>query len=73
MRKGYEHIEKIDHELMWLDAFGLQETWNAIRRNTGIWAPDAGPCDAKETAQTGKPCKLPSGWWAYKGKVRPSS
>ena len=61
IRKGYEHIGKIDNELMWLDALGLQMSqWldNDDRRNTGIWAPDAGPCDAKETR---KPCKLPWG------------
>ena len=46
---------------MWLDAFGLQEVGDA-RRNYGIWAPDAGPCDAKATR---KPCKLPSGSKMY--------
>ena len=62
MRKGYEHIEKIDRELMWLDAYGLQEPRNEIRRNKGIWAPDSGPCTTK-TAR--KPCKLPSGSKMY--------
>ena len=46
---------------MWLDAFGLQDVEDEARRNTGIWAPDAGPCDAKKS---GKPCKLPSKMWA---------
>ena len=59
---------------MWLDAFGLQDVEDEARRNTGIWAPDAGPCDAKETT---KKCKLPSGSkmysWANKEKVRPST
>ena len=64
IRKGYEHFEKIDNELMWLDAFGLQDPggWAEISRNTGIWAPDAGPCEAKEAEITGKPCKIPGGW-----------
>lgn len=47
---------------MWLDAFGLQEVEDEARRNIGIWAPDAGPCDAKETR---KPCELPSGSKMY--------
>ena len=62
IRKGYEHIEQIDNELMWLDAFGLQAVENEVRRNSGIWAPDSGPCDEKETR---KPCKLPSGSKLY--------
>ena len=77
IRKGYEHSEKIDNELMWLDAFGLRYASIAqeddIRRNTGIWAPDAGQCDIKETR---KPCKLPYGSkfysWANREKVIPS-
>ena len=72
IRKGYGHIEKIDIEFMWLDAFGLQEPEEEIRRNTGIWVPYAGQCDLKETK---KPCKLPSGSkmysWANREKVNP--
>ena len=77
VRKGYQHIEKIDSELMWLDAFGLQDvsSFTEIRRNTGIWAPDAGPCQLKESKITGKPCKIPGGFlmypWAKREKVSP--
>ena len=73
IRKGYGHIEKIDNELMWLDAFGLQDPEEEeIRRNTGIWVQDAGQCDLKEAK---KPCKLPSSSkmysWANREKVNP--
>ena len=55
---------------MWLDAFGLQEPEDEIRKNSGIWVPDAGKCDLKESK---KPCKLPSGSkfysWANREKV----
>ena len=66
---------------MLLDAFGFRDAGNQfhppqeddIRRNTGIWAPDAGQCDIKETR---KPCKLPYGSkfysWANREKVIPS-
>ena len=57
---------------MWLDAFGLQDVLKKIRRNTGIWAPDAGQCDLREAK---KPCKLPTGSkmysWANREKVNP--
>ena len=63
VRKGYEHIEKIDNQLMWLDALGLQEPEKEIRRNSGIWAPDSGTCEEKATS---KPCELPDGSKLYK-------
>ena len=64
---------------MWLDALGLKmfqwvnEELDVSWGNTGIWAPDAGPCDAKKKR---KLCKLPFGSkmysYANREKVMPS-
>ena len=60
MRKNFIHAEKIDLEIMWLHALGLDtnNVHDEIKKNNGIWAPDSGSCEpAKETIT----CELPSG------------
>ena len=60
MRKNFIHAEKIDLEIMWLHALGLDtnNVHDEIKKNNGIWAPDSGLCEpAKET----EPCKFPTG------------
>ena len=76
VRKDYLHAEKIDNELMWLEALGLSaklQSWEKREHKHGIWAPDAGPCKEKGTR---KGCKLPSGSkfysWAERDKERPN-
>ena len=82
-RKDFLHTAKIDNELMWLDALGMKSAgcmnkqcrdwgWNE-RRNHGIWAQDAAPCNEIGTRQT---CKLPRGSdyysWAKRDKEIPN-
>ena len=71
IRKGYSHAAKIDNELMWLDALGINH--KGERRNQGISAPDAGSCSEVGTRKT---CKLPSGskyyTWADRDKEMPN-
>ena len=60
MRKNLVHAEKIDLEIMWSLALGIQTNYvnKDIKKNDGIWAPDSGPCE--QTDQT-EVCSLPPG------------
>ena len=73
VRKKFIHAEKIDLEIMWLHALGLDtnNVHDEIKKNNGIWAPDSGPCERVEQTEI---CSLPSGSeyysWGQRNKVK---
>ena len=75
MRKKFHHANRIDLEIMWLHALGLEDNKkNAeVKENEGIRVPNSGVCNIKDT-QRNKICKFPSGAklfsWAKRTKEK---